>query len=268
MRQIKVEDTYLTMKHYKEPLRPIEKGKGHGFYGCILVSIDGKFIQCHVCGKLFASVSAHARQAHKITADDYREKYMLSKTTALISETERQRMKEVTLKWIASLTPEEKKKYIENNKRFSKEGRKLRGNTQPKESLEAKNKKGTCPDQLIAKIHEVAKKIGHTPSLAEFIDVTDGQRYKHLIFATFKSWLNALKMAKLKPKAKAENGGRRTYTDDELLEYLSLYAQENNKLPTATDSKRGLIPPYEVYRRHFGSFIRARELADVNRFIQ
>jgi hypothetical protein len=265
---IKIDDQYLTMSHYKEPLLELKKSDGFGYYGCILVSLDKQFIQCHICGKLFSHLGTHVGTKHKMRAEEYRNKFLLAKTTALVSETQRQRMKEHMLKVIQRLSPEEKKQFYLNKVQMLRNGSKLRRKYQPKESLESKNKKGTCPDQLIAKIHEAHKKLGRTPSLAEFIDITDGQRYKHLIFTTFGSWLNALKIAKLQPKERKLDYVRHEYSDEELLEYLSLYAQENGKLPTATDCKRGLLPDYNVYIRHFGSFPRARELAGVYQFIK
>lgn len=260
---------YLTLKHYKEPLQKIPKGEGFGYYGAILSSPDGKYIQCHVCGELYAEVSAHARQSHKIPVVGYRERYQLSRTTALISEELRLAKKARTLEWLASLSVEEKKKMksraLRGSRKWRREHPELIGKHW-KNRKEYYNKTGTCPDQLIQKIHEVEKKLGRTPSLAEFITETGGQRYKHLIFTTFGSWLKALKVAKLKPKERIA-GIKYKWDDEELLEYLLIYAQENGQIPTATDSKRGLIPDYSIYTRRFGSFEKARKLAGVYEII-
>lgn len=53
------------------------------------------------------------------------------------------------------------------------------------------------------------------------------------------------------------------WKDEELLEYLSIYAQENGKIPTSTDCKRGILPAREVFIRRFGSFEEARKKAGV-----
>lgn len=264
-------ENHLTLKHYKEPLKKVPQGAGYGYYGAILGSLDGEHIQCHVCGKLFASVSAHARQKHKITITEYREIYQLSRTTVLVSESERIRMKKRTMEWLNSMSPKQKKemfaKALRGSLKWRREHPELVG-LPWKNRKEYYNKNGTCPDQLIAKIHEVKDRLGRTPSLAEFIHETGGQRYKHLIFTTFGSWLNALKVAKLKPKEWHPKAVKPRFTDEELLEYLSLYAQENGQIPTATDSKRGLIPDYAIYSRRFGSFERARKMAGVYNFVQ
>lgn len=260
---MKLLDNNLTIKNYKEPLLPILKKDGFGYYGTLIASKDGQTIQCHICGKLFANLSSHVRQAHKISIPDYREKFQLAYSTALVSENERMRLKECTLAWLNSLTEKQKEAY----KRKARKNQKIKSTPQQTIRLETKNKRGTCPDQLLQKIKDVAKELNHTPSLGEFIDVTGTQRYKHLIFKTFGSWKNALGMLKMQPKTNANKGGRRRYGDEELLEYLSLYAQENLKIPTATDCKRGLLPDYYAYIRRFGSFEKARELAGVYNFV-
>lgn len=250
-------DTTLTIKHYKEPLLPIPKNKGYGYYGALLITLDGDKVQCHICGETYRQLSLHIYQTHKMKVAEYREKFQLSYTTALVSETLRQEMKERTLAYLRTLTKAQIAAFRAKalaNQRHNPKRFKIR--------LETKNRRGTCPDQLLYKIREVTEKIGHTPSLAEFIHETDGQRYKHLIFTTFGSWLRALKLAKLTPKERSE-GLKKRYSNEELLEHLALYAQEHGKLPTATDSKRGFIPNYEIYLRRFGSFDKARREAGV-----
>ncbi len=259
-------DQVLTLKHYKEPLLAVKKGDGFGYYGALSVTIDGTKVQCHICGNLFEDMGTHARQKHRISHNEYREKFKLAYQTSLISEKVRENRKQMTLLWLASLTKKEKAAYQANVRRRYQEW--IKAGKPKKEMpsahmLETKNKRGTCPDQLLAKIHEVAKTISHTPTLAEFITETGGQRYKHLILKTFGSWNQAIKMSKLTPHEPTGVFVRHTYSDEELLEYLHIYAQENNSIPTATDSKRGLIPDFEVYQRRFGTFEHARERAGV-----
>lgn len=253
-------ETGLTIKHYKEPLLPIPKTKGHGYYGCLMSTSDGERVQCHICGGLYDELQAHVRQKHSMKIPDYRERFQLSYTTALISEARRLKRKENALEMVKKM----KEKYGEDFYiKAGRKGRQKRREGQPEERLESKNKKGTCPDQLLEKIKEVAKVVGHTPSLAEFMHETEGQRYKHLIFATFGSWKNALKILNMKPQTPRSSAKRRSYADDELLEYLKIFWQEQNRIPTSTDCKRGFLPSEDVYVRRFGSLPKARELAGV-----
>lgn len=264
---IQYKDIPLTFYNYKEPLKSVIAG--FGYYGVILGTLDGRKIQCHVCGKLFARVDSHIGQAHdKMTAREYKEKFELAYTTALISENIRAELKERTLKWLASMTKEDREKLRkENAKQLAKWNREHP--EQPKLRLETKNKRGTCPDQLLEKIKEVAERIGHTPSKHEFIGETHTQRYVHLIYKTFGSWSNALKMTELSPREVKQLKGLKKprYSNKELLEYLTIFAQENHKIPTHTDFRRGLLPSYGVYTRRFGKIENARKQAGVYNFI-
>jgi len=253
-------DQILTLKHYKEPLLAVKKKDGFGYYGAISISLDdGEKMQCHVCGKLYDHVGMHAYLSHDLRADAYRERFKLSPTTSLISEPMRQKLKAQMIRRMANMSKKERVGFMAK----ARAGRALRGRYQPKESLESKNKKGTCPDQLLAKIHECAKELGHTPSKKDFITYCDSQRYIHLIYKTFGSWSRALEMAKLQPKEWVQNGGPRHYSDEELLEYLVLFHQENQKIPTETDCRRGLIPDSHNYKRRFGGLPQARKLAGI-----
>ena len=260
-------DTSLVLKNYKEPLLPVPKQEGFGYYGAVLVTLDGQKMQCAYCGGLYEDVGLHARQAHKVTNAQYKEKFQLADNTALLSEFNREKKKALTLKWITSLTPEQRdawevkrkaawEKWHSPNK--SAHGKKIR--------LETKNVRGTCPDQLIAKIQDVAKTLGKTPTKAEFIVACGGQRYVHLIYKTFGSYTKAIQRARLSPQKKdATNKGKtiHRYSDEELLEYLSDFFLEHKTIPTHSDYQRGLIPDTYQYSRRFGSMQRARELAGI-----
>jgi hypothetical protein len=273
-----VSDGYLTLKHYKEPLRAIPKNQGYGYYGAVLGSLDGKYMQCHICGNLYSQVIAHARQAHQITNKEYRERFMLAGSTALVSEDMRAELKQRTLDFFNSLTPERKEEikmkarlgFLKWRKSATQD--ELTETFSHPQKLETKNKRGICPDQLLQKIKEVKERIGHVPTLREFIIETGGQRYKHLIFQTFGSWNKAIQMLGMTPNARYQypksHQPRKKYDREELLEYLRIFAQENRTVPTSTDSKRGWIPDLNVYRRHFGSLENARREAGVYEYLE
>lgn len=58
---------------------------GHGRYG--ILDDDGDRALCHDCGGWYASIAAHARAAHGITAADYREAHGLGRRTSLSGPT-------------------------------------------------------------------------------------------------------------------------------------------------------------------------------------
>lgn len=265
---IKYKDTFLTFYNYKEPLKKVVGG--FGYEGVLLSTIDGKEVQCHICGELFSNVAKHTISVHKDitpTAHAYKEKFKLAFETALISEVERERRKEEGFRFWASMTPEQRRRHVEliNRKAAAWLKKNPDYHKQPKIQLETKNKRGTCPDQLLEKIRVVAKKLGKTPSKTEFINHYDSQRFLHLIYATFGSWLKAVELAGLSKRPRVEHmGDKNRYSDDELLEFLTLFHQENGKIPSYTDARRKLLPDAAIYERRFGSFAKARELAGIH----
>ncbi|MES2224173.1 MAG: hypothetical protein V4469_04550 [Patescibacteria group bacterium] len=254
----------LVFYNYKEPLKPITKG--YGYYGVILSNKDGSAIQCHICGEMKSSLSTHIRNVHRMVIRDYKEKFQLAYKTALISEVLRTKLKVRTVNWLNSMSLEQREAYkADAKKRFMIWQKKdFLKRKQPKHTLETKNKRGTCPDQLIAKIQEVGKAVGHSPSKEEFIDYWKSQKFVHIIYKTFGSWNKAKEMAGYDNLSTNKKGGRwHIYEKDELLEYLKIFYQENGRAPTGTDCRRGLVPDGGIYKRHFGSFGEARLLAGI-----
>jgi len=258
----------LTLYHYKEPL--LKNKDGYGYLGALSCTKDGKYLECHICGELYADLAKHVIQGHKISARSYREKFQLAYQTKLISETERMARKERFLEWLKGKSKTEQKEFFARLRKNALKGSKRNLNNrkgfQPKETLERKNKKGTCPDQLLDKIKQAAQALGHTPSKHDFIGFCESQRFLHLIYKTFGSYRNALKILGMQPKQQ-KFGTHKKYSDAELLEYLRIYAQENRKIPTYTDCRRGLLPTYDTYIRRWGSMENARRVAGVYEFI-
>ena len=262
MEKIKYKDEYLTLVHYKEPLTPINDG--FGYLGCLLGTRDGSKVQCAICGKLFESLVFHLKNAHGTNTRDYKEKYQLAYRTALISENLREQYKQQSIRWIEKMTKESGVEWLKQWYQKKGEGRKYRKSGQPPLTLEDKNKRGTCPDQLLQKIKEVTEILGHTPSKNDFIKATNGSRYVHLIYKTFGSWSNALTKLGLAQKVNGGNRkGYKRYDPEELLEYLRIFYENEHKIPTETDCRRGLIPPSTTYKHHFGSLPLARERAGI-----
>lgn len=261
-------EDFITLHHYKEPLIKVKNGEGFGYYGALSSSRDGNFVQCHICGKLFKDLGSHVRQKHRMPLSEYREKFQLAYTTSLISESERERRKNGTLEWLKNMSEEEKIKLRNKQRKGFLKYLKERGERiQPKIQLETRNKRGTCPEQLLEKIREAKEKLGHTPSKHDFIRYCGSQRYVHLIYKIHGSWKKAIEMCGYKISDK-KGGSPKRYEDKELLEYLKIFYIENNKIPTITDFRKGLLPDYETYRKRFGSIYKAREMAGVPNIIK
>lgn len=260
----------LTLMNYKEPLKSIPKSEGVGYYGALIGSLDGEKVQCHVCGEMFPCIQLHAYEKHKLRARDYKEKFQLAYSTALISEKQREIRKERQIEVIRRMTPEQRaewrRKGLEAYKKWMKEKHDPHAK---KQTLETKNKRGTCPDQLLDRIKKVKESLGHVPTLGEFMYETGGQRFKHLIIKTFGSWNKALVILGYQTNSSSFEKNpitKKTYkrwNKEELIEYLKIFYQENGVPPSHTDFKRRLLPPEQAYIRNFGSMRTAKRLAEV-----
>ena len=256
----------LILGPYKEPLRKV-KG-GHGYIGALTFNVLGQ-VQCHICGGLFDALSSHIWKSHRMKTDKYREDYKLAPTTKLISERYREEKKNTHLRYLSTLTREERYAHRRRAQRAVKSATATRlaaikkGTYVVNKSLEQANKRGICPDQLIDIIRRAHKHYGHTPSMDEFENLFTA-RYREPIKRTFGSWNRAIKKAGLSPRGVMRvKVGLNRLSDEELLDYLTVFWKENGRIPTASDCRRGFLPPYMSYHRHFGGFPAARRRAGV-----
>lgn len=228
------EETY---HGYKEPLRSFLGG--YGYIGVLSQDENGEKLQCHICGEYYSRLNNHVRMAHKIKVDEYKQRVGLSKGTALVGDKIREKQIEVA-----------KKNYPKVRDRLhagAREKRAERGGGGKPESMERKNKKGTCPDQLLARIVAVTKDLGRVPTKKEYQEHQDGG-FLLAIKRTFGSWEEALSQIGM-----ARSGKHKNYSELELLNFIILFYKINHRLPSYSDSRRGLIPPTSQYSKQFGS---------------
>lgn len=252
----------LILLPYKEPLKPIPKGKGFGYYGTIAETADGNKIQCHVCGELKRALVFHIYNKHQIDTHDYKKMYMLAKETTLTSRQMKiERKKIMSQRW-ANKSQLEKRIFIKRLRKSVK-NKKL-GYKQI--SLETRNKRGNCPDQMIDKVKKLVKKLGRTPTQQEYKNEYKTSQV-NLIIKLFGSWANLLKRGKIKRLTgrKKPVWLKRKYTRKELLGYLRNFHKKTGQIPMQSDChmQRGFLPSYSTYNVRFGGLPRARRLAGI-----
>jgi len=237
---------------YKEPL--VKFDGGFGYKGVLSYNKDKDKVQCHFCGYAFRTLNSHLK-IHGLTVKEYKIKTGLANTTALIGEGTRikllDRPRYDSLKAL--------KKAHKNRKLALSKG--LKDPNVPedrKARLEFYNKKGSCPDQLLDKIRKTIKSYGRVPTQKEFHKFNGG-RFIGSIYRTFGNWRNALKLINKKP----EKRGNLPYSREELLEAMKMFYKVNGRTPRWSDFRRGLLPTYELYLKHFGGLNKAREEAGV-----
>lgn len=254
----------LVYENYKEPLKPIEKSKGFGYYGTVAMTDDKQLVQCHVCGNLFANVGMHIR-LHKLDSRRYKDMYGLSVSTALMSEPEREKRQQRAVKPFDGKLPDHLMEYnrkvqqglIKHNGSKTKDGEGKFGGW----SLEKRNIEGKCPEQVLEKIRELADKLGRTPSYDEFI-----KEYTYEYLGAIKFQHNTWTEAVHKLGMKTADELRRP-DKDSLIEELQVFQKQYGRIPMTSDFNRGLLRGRGVFIRVFGSLNNARIEAGMNAVI-
>lgn len=241
----------LIYENYKEPLKPLPKQAGYGYYGTLAQTSDREFIQCHICGMLFSNLSLHLRN-HKISPTAYKEKFQLMKSSTLASDVvlSKMQMQSVTKKLGNTELPEHLAEY--NRKVQSGEIQHAPDFDRNTWSLERRNKEGLCPDQVLEKIKELAVILGHTPSADEFIKHYHHKYYSSILYQ-HGSYLNAVKKAKLVSAQEIKQP-----SNERLLSDLVKFHEKYKRIPMKADFQRGILYPRQMYWRRFGSINNAR----------
>lgn len=240
---------------YKEPLKTVvqAKGEGYGYMGTVAMSEDREYIQCHICGDLFRSLSGHIRLEHKVSMREYKEDYGLSATNVLIGESLRYDLQQQNVNSKRNKgQPEGLKKHVAKLK--AGEVKIHRGD----HSLEWRNKRGLCPDQVLEKILDLKEKLGHVPSIDEFKMEYKG-RFLHSIQYLHGSWSEAVR--KLGEKTRED---LRRHSEEDLIEELQNFQKKYDRIPMTSDFNRGLLTNKGTFIRKFGTLNNARVAAGMN----
>ena len=239
---------------YKEPLR--ENTNGFGYIGCVSGTEDGAKIQCHICGELKENLNQHILVFHKMPLNEYKDTFGIARTTKLISPQYKQkRVDAFNGRFTKEQQEQGRKNGIAKIQQMMLDGWKPEKNT--KYRLETRNKRGTCDDQILAKIKETKKLLGHTPTEAELSEIA-GNTYAHAIRRAFGSYGMAVKLAGLEMARRGKKF--KHLTNEELLARLRIFTEENNRQPSTSDCGHGGLPTVGVYKRRFGSFIDAKAM--------
>lgn len=246
---------YVTFYNYKEPLMPFTKG--FGYIGALIFDGASDKIQCHFCGEWFNHLVPHIASEHGLKAYEYKEAVGLLNNTALISETARakliasgldKRLQNLRSRKGTTVSKEVRKKISEG----------LKAN---KYKDEHKNLKSNCPAQLLDRIQ---KKYEENPKQWR-IRLLKGMAPS--IIRTFGSVKEACILAGVPYAEPGQNWSKTRhpmvhikFTDKQLLAMLKKFEKINNRKPSYSDCKRGLLPPLRLYYKHFGGFRNAMKL--------
>jgi alkylated DNA nucleotide flippase Atl1 len=230
---------YCTLYDYKSPFMAYEGG--YGFQGVLL--FDGKTdkIQCHLCGAWEKSLQHHLKREHALNVSTYKDRVGLSQTTALISESTREKLIAHNIgKRIQNLQNRKGKSH-------STETREKIRETLKKNSMELKNKRGTCPLQLLTRLKAVYEKVGEE----DF--TTDCVPFYEALIKTYGTFAEACRRAGVPCKARNVPPSRMKYTKESIVEWVREFINQNGRAPKEKDflanNKRRI---YQAISRRFG----------------
>lgn len=247
----------LIYENYKEPLKRIPASEGHGYYGVIATTADREAIQCHLCGNLYKSLGQHLR-GHNITADKYKERFGLPISAALVGESRREEMQRRVFERRGGGYTGLPAHLAEYNRKVQSGEIRHQAHGKTSMSLEKRNKLGLCPDQVLEKIKDLAKELGHTPSHDEFRLHYKG-RYISSIKHLHGSYLNAVRKARLTPAHELWSP-----SEEKLIAELKEFYKLHKRIPMTSDFNRGLLRNRGLYIARFGTLNNARVAAGLN----
>lgn len=217
---------YVTLYNYKEPFMKFTGG--YGFQGVLLFDGVSDTIQCHYCGQWFGSLPHHLRREHNMTASQYKEKVGLRQTSALISESMRQKL-------IASGLDKRLQNLRIQGRKTEAQKEKIRA-TLKKNVRETQNERGSCPEQLIDSLLKQYKENGNkTPHSKKL------RKYESII-NTFGSYKKACEIAGIPyndPLEKLKIGAekQRKYSKEIAVNYIYEFFIREGRLPKYSDYK-------------------------------
>jgi len=234
-----------------KPEPPFEEVKdGFGFYGVLLLDTLTNKIQCHICGEWFYSLSSHLKNAHLMTTREYKEKFGLNMTTPLCSP---------------SVSKKLSKNMLENHKRYplkmrngdiKKAVRNSLKSPYRKASIQRRNCSGRCSLQIISRLRKIAEENGGNISARQL------RRIDYRLYKAIEYWFPTFNIAKEKAGIK-KNSVKKRLGEKELIKILVLFYKKFHRFPSLyqLEKNKGL-PCASTYIRHFGSYERAKLLAE------
>jgi hypothetical protein len=239
-------------RYYHLENKPMTKAPdGHGYMGAIMYNQEEGTIQCHVCGQFFLDLTKHLA-SHKIDPSDYKKKYGLSPTNKLLSPKTRELKIWNQIERFNNMTPEERQNIVEGMKnKPSMKGKRYNQADNPM-SVEQRNLRDTCPQQLIEKLNETAKKLGRAPTRREIT-------FEKALRVVFGSYNKALEEAGLTTNPNHHG----FHTKESLIQMLKQFVSEHGRIPTTADTRTGELPRDQIFAEHFGSWALAKQAANL-----
>jgi len=133
---------------------PPFEDSGEGKLGCMLATLDGEKLLCHICGETFACLASHLRMYHNKDRKEYRDDHSLLDSQALTSPKLIEKKKRPLRPYCGTT--------FRDNPALGKRAREMsalnKRRVLSKRKIGFLNKRGTCPPQINDAFVVAAKK--------------------------------------------------------------------------------------------------------------
>lgn len=140
------------------PYRKVQDG--HGYYGVLISDKNTGKLHCHICGKWFKHLGAHAAIGHQVKAKDYKEKYGFTKRQPLCSNGISGARRGLALKNEKFLNSASKR--LKGKAAWNRGQKRGKGWKSRSESFI--NSRAMCDEQIRERYVAVSDKVGHPAS--------------------------------------------------------------------------------------------------------
>ena len=252
----------IKLYNYKQPFMPVENG--YGYMGVLMHDAEHNVIQCHCCGKWMKTMSNHIGLHGFHNVREYKEKYGLAQTTALISDDVREKLICVGKK----VTPEKRRGYLKLSRNVKQD---YSNAGKHHKSIEKMNNEGTCPLQLVDTLDKIKEKLGHEPTYQEIKDISilNGKEFNSSTFlngikynyGSFTKMREVMNWTETCYKGRKDFGGftYRIHTKESLMALLKNFVIVHKRFPSFSDVKRKLLPCLANYDTYCGGLRKAKE---------
>jgi hypothetical protein len=234
----------LVYDNYKEPLRKLQ----YGYYGVVIRTRDGNKLQSHLDGKMYQKITnAHCKKHGVPSLREYKEQFGIGLSTSLMSRNMIDEARRKSTERIKNSPKEAMRLATLSKIHTTGNGERNRKRTGSKLAIEARNKTGTCPDQLLDKYVQLKKKMGKVPSTKDFKMEYD-KKYLGTIYHHYGNWQNFVKLA---GDTSIKETQKDKFSIENLLGYVRRFYDTYGRSPSKGDFGKGFLPSDTVYYRRW-----------------
>lgn len=253
------------MPWYKDPINEPygEAENGYGYQGVVLYDEIEDRLLSNLDGKWYKKISpAHCKKYGLSTISEYKERFGLMKKIGLVNKDLSERIARSTVGKVEKMNDGRKRWLEKIGKREYKKVLGSAGHKNGQHTMQYKNGKNNCPDQLRHRFEVVSLQAGHTANY------NDMMRYDHSLASSIQREIGSL--IKAQQDWGFDLNDRRKFEPQQMVAELRSYTMETNQEPRnlkkLLDSKTFSFSRGPIYT-NFGSIEKFKMMAGLDQLL-